>query len=338
LQSRASATKPAANAAGAARSHSKADHGFARRRAARRAAARARSKARVVVDLTPAQRAVPALSLPTSPRGRRVGRAVVVLLVGVALHALVLLIGIASGRLVDQQPRRQQVTVELAPPPPPPPPPEPEPEPPVVEAVAEPAPEPPPPKPKKRPPKKAPPPPPPETKPEPPPPPAAKPPPRIVGLSLDSTAAQGDGPAFAVGNTRAGSTGERAADAKKVPKVGQGDIVEQVPEGPMAVNRTATRIPTVGVTLTKPKIKKRPDPQYPPTLKAQGIETDVLVSVVVGLDGKPKTVRLLKKAPYEEFNDSARKAASAYEFEPARKGGKVIEYTLSFTIRFRLEE
>ena len=55
---------------------------------------------------------------------------------------------------------------------------------------------------------------------EPPKEPEKKPPPRIVGLSFESTVGEGDGegPSFAVGNTRLGETERIAAKKEDVPK------------------------------------------------------------------------------------------------------------------------
>jgi protein TonB len=160
------------------------------------------------------------------------------------------------------------------------------------------------------------------------------PPPRVVGLTFESTTGEaGDGPAFAVGNTHQGETEKIAAAPKLVPK-------EVVNKGPTTVtpNKVATRLPMAGVTYTQPKIKKRVEPSYPATLKTQGVESEVVVLVSIGGDGKVTKVQILKESPYPEFNLAARTAAQADEFEPATRNGEPIPYSLKYTISFRLKD
>ena len=159
------------------------------------------------------------------------------------------------------------------------------------------------------------------------------PPPRVVGLSFESTVGEGggDGPAFAVGNTHQGETERIAAAPKKV-----------VNKGPTTVkptpNKIATNVPTAGVVSVPPKAKKSTTPVYPATLKAQGVEADVVVVVTIGVTGKVTKVMILKPSTYPEFNDAAKAAALQDEFEPATRDGVPYETTLKYTIRFRLND
>ena len=160
------------------------------------------------------------------------------------------------------------------------------------------------------------------------------PPPRVVGLTFESTTGEsGEGPAFAVGNTHQGGTERTAAAPKLVPR-------ETIMSGPSATspNRLATRLPMAGVTYTQPKIRKRAAPVYPPTLKTQGVESEVVVLVSIDTLGKVTKVRILKESPYPEFNQAAKTAAMADEFEPATRNGGPIPYSLKYTIFFRLKD
>jgi TonB family protein len=160
------------------------------------------------------------------------------------------------------------------------------------------------------------------------------PPPRVVGLTFESTTGTGgDGPAFAVGNTHQGETEKVAAAPKLVPK-------EVVNQGPTKVtpNKVATHVPMAGVTFTQPKVRKRVEPAYPSTLKTQGVEADVVVLVAIDAEGKVTKVQILKESPYPEFNQAARQAALADEFDPATRNGEPIPYSLKYTISFRLKD
>jgi protein TonB len=245
---------------------------------------------------------------------------VTLLLLGAAaIHVGVVAIGfLIGGREPARRERIEQtVRVEVRePPPPPPPPPEekrPEPPkpppPPIVKKVA-----PPPPQPKTAEPPKG-------------------PPPRVVGISLDSTSDQGGGPSFAVGDTRAGQTAERAA----APKPPEAAPPPPAPTQATTKNAVASRIPVAGVQYTPPKRKRPHEPPYPETLKAQEIEADVTVMVSIAADGKVSHVKIIAAAPYPEFNVSAEKAAREEEFEPALRDGVAIPYTISYKYRFRLE-
>ena len=198
-----------------------------------------------------------------------------------------------------------------------PPEPEPVPEPPKIKAKAK-------PKPKAEPP--------PEEPVEP-----AKPPPRkIVGLDLGSTVEGGAGPSFGTGNALDGATARKAADPKEVkPNPGSSTKPEKADTGP---NRVASILPRTNQKLVKPKRKKRVKPDYPPTLRAQGIEANVVVQVEIDAEGKVKSVEIISPAPEAEFNEAAKAAALKETFQPASQNGKAIPFRLSFTYRYRIND
>jgi protein TonB len=291
------------------------------RRRLERQAARQRIAAHARKRLTAAQRAHDPLARAPS-LGRRLGKVLLSFLGSSAVHAGVVALGFVLGsmHIGRREHIRQEVTIEVRerkpePPPPPPPPP---PEPPKPEQIE---------KPVRPPPKmaKAPPPPPAEA--------PKGPPPRVVGLSLESTSEGGGGPAFAVGQTRMGQTAERAEEPKPLPQA----EAPPVPS-PEKTNRVASRIPVDGVTILPPKRKQNREPPYPEALKAQSIEADVSVMVVVGTDGKVTKVTVLKGSPYAEFNEIAKQFALDEEYEPATRDGVPFPYPLSYLIRFRLKD
>ncbi len=173
---------------------------------------------------------------------------------------------------------------------------------------------------------------------EPPKEPDKKPPPRIVGLNFESTVGEGsgEGPAFAVGNTRLGETDKVAAKKDDVPKERPAPV--NGTEMPTTANQAATRVPSKGVTFTEAKYKKQVKPDFPPTLKAQGIEADVEVLVFIDATGKVTNVKILHESPYPEFNDNAKKAALAQEWEPATRNGEAMPSTKKYSYRFRITD
>ena len=182
----------------------------------------------------------------------------------------------------------------------------------------------------------------PENKPKPKPKPAdtpdLPPPPRkIVGLNLGSTVAGGNGPSFATGTSLDGETDSKAVDpnqAAHAPKDGATDGDIDAPK----TNRKATRIPTAGVTLVKPKPKSRVKPTYPPTLRAQGIEANVVVEVSIDASGNVTKARLIDGSKYDDMNAQALIAAKKETFSPATRDGVAIPFTITYTIRFRLND
>jgi protein TonB len=167
--------------------------------------------------------------------------------------------------------------------------------------------------------------------PQPPPDPAKKLPPpktqrrRIVGLSFESTAVGGKGPAYAVGNTRMGETDRVASEP---------DLAKTPPPS----NRVSQRIPTASVKFDPPEKVRRIVPDYPPELKAQGIEADLVLRVTIAADGAVREVGILKGATEPEFNASAVRAAQREIYRPARRNGTAVEHTIQFAVRFRLTD
>ena len=158
---------------------------------------------------------------------------------------------------------------------------------------------------------------------------------RVVGISFESTVKGGNGPAFAVGNTRMGTTGERAENASDVKAV-RGTAYRPGAKKPNG-NQVATSIPTAAVSLVKPKRLASSEPVYPKLLKAQGIEGNVAVLIRIDTDGKVTSVKVVKGSGYPEFDEAAKAAALKERYSPAVRGSDAIEYTLKYTYRFRVK-
>jgi TonB family protein len=92
------------------------------------------------------------------------------------------------------------------------------------------------------------------------------------------------------------------------------------------------------VKIAAPKRKRAKEPPYPPTLRSQGVEADVMVMVSLDATGKVLSVKIIKGSQYPEFDEAAKTAALAEEFAPAMRDDVPIPYTLSYTYRFRLED
>jgi protein TonB len=317
---------------------------LAERAAAKRASARRRIHARVLHPID-----VPHLVRdPLLRRRSRVASllaALRLLCAALGLHLIGLVVLVTAGRLVPERPRfapAQPLTVRILETPSPdlapaaPTPVEPEPS---VPAALEPAqPEPPKPKPPK--------PPPPAQAAQPAPPPSdptpandapagsAEPIP-LIGLSLESTVS-GTGPAFVTGTSRMGET-PRQAQPSGAASSGPSPAGSGVGAAGTS-QRAATNIPTRDETLEKPRRLQLREPPYPATLRAQGIEGDVLVTVSIDALGVVQQASVLRGSGHAEFDAAALSAARAERFAPATRDGTPVPYTLSYTYRFRIED
>lgn len=140
--------------------------------------------------------------------------------------------------------------------------------------------------------------------PRPPPPPTTAPVRRIVGLSLESTVS-GGGPAFAVGNTRMGQTAAVAEDPGSV-------------------------VPLPGMPAPPAKrVSVKPD--YPAALKAQHIQGDVRLEVVVDTTGKVSKVTVISSSGFDELDQAAVAAAWREQYDPSP-----VPHLIPFTTYFRL--
>jgi len=164
---------------------------------------------------------------------------------------------------------------------------------------------------------------------------------RVVGLSLESTVVGGAGPAFAVGSTRMGKTRRRADDPEKAKAAtGTGGPGSEVgsDSGPVKGNRVASRLPTGNAPIVAPRRLSAPKPVYPPLLKEQGIEGEVVLLATIDARGRVTGVEVVSPAPQPEFNLAAVKAAKRGRWSPATRGGRPMVFSQSYTVRFRIND
>ena len=86
---------------------------------------------------------------------------------------------------------------------------------------------------------------------------------------------------------------------------------ELAAQEPPPTQRKASHIPTRDEAFEKPQRLSADKPPYPETLKAQGIEANVLVRIDIDAEGRVTRVDILKGSGYPEFDEAARKAAHA---------------------------
>ncbi len=89
-----------------------------------------------------------------------------------------------------------------------------------------------------------------------------------------------------------------------------------------------------GVEVPAPKRTRFVPPEYPPEAKALGQRGIVILSLVIGIDGKVVSGEVVRSIP--AFDEAALAAAKQWEYEVTRVQGKPVAVRLSVPITFAL--
>ena len=82
---------------------------------------------------------------------------------------------------------------------------------------------------------------------------------------------------------------------------------------------------------------KTPPPEYPDTMKRQGVSGVVAVSIVIDEKGTVISATVAKSSQ-AEFESSAVDAVKKWKFKPAQKDGLPVKMKVTVPIRFNLED
>jgi TonB family protein len=86
-----------------------------------------------------------------------------------------------------------------------------------------------------------------------------------------------------------------------------------------------------------PKARTAPAIRYPARLRRRGVEGDVVVAFVVGMNGRPERSSIsVVSTPHEQFSAAATELVLQSTFEPGRKGGRDVRVRVEQVIRFTL--
>lgn len=86
---------------------------------------------------------------------------------------------------------------------------------------------------------------------------------------------------------------------------------------------------------TAPHPTYMPDPQYSKEARKKKKQGTILMETVVGLDGLPHDIRVLRPIGYG-LDQQAVKALSQWKFEPGTKDGQPVSVLLQIEMDFRL--
>ena len=78
---------------------------------------------------------------------------------------------------------------------------------------------------------------------------------------------------------------------------------------------------------------KPPDPEFPPTAREKMVRGEVIIQVLVKLDGSTEVVGVIKSLPYGCV-ESAKENAKLFRWKPALKEGKPVEAWGIITVEF----
>lgn len=79
-------------------------------------------------------------------------------------------------------------------------------------------------------------------------------------------------------------------------------------------------------------------PKYPPASIRQHQEGEVMLKVLVGVDGAPEEITVERSSGHRELDQAAIAAAKTWVFNPGRKDGKPYRGYALVPIKFSLNE
>lgn len=91
--------------------------------------------------------------------------------------------------------------------------------------------------------------------------------------------------------------------------------------------------------ITKPVAANyldNPPPTYPEKARLNKHQGTVLLDVLVEKEGSPKTIAIHTSSGYRSLDQAAVSAVKRWKFEPARRGSKRVEATVTIPVIFKL--
>ncbi len=122
------------------------------------------------------------------------------------------------------------------------------------------------------------------------------------------------------------------------------DIPVNVPAGkisetpfPQTEQNSAIRSEEIKTEPAIPRYKNNPPPEYPEMARRRGYEGEVLLAVLVSVEGRVASVEVKKPSAHSILDRAAVQAVAAWEFEPARRMGYPVPLWVDIPVRFVLK-
>jgi protein TonB len=112
-----------------------------------------------------------------------------------------------------------------------------------------------------------------------------------------------------------------------------GGIVGGMPTPPPPT--LAPKVVRVGGQIKSPELIYRVPPEYPELAVQARLAAIVIVEALVGLDGRVKSVTVLRGAPL--FDEPAVAAVKQWRYKPLLLNGMPTEFLLTATVKFRID-
>jgi TonB family protein len=93
----------------------------------------------------------------------------------------------------------------------------------------------------------------------------------------------------------------------------------------------------VGGNVGEPRILSRKNPIYPEALRANGIEGDVMIRAIIGIDGGLLSARVVNTQVDPQLARTAIEAVNQWRYSPAQLNGLPVETDTVITVAFRLK-
>jgi TonB family protein len=134
----------------------------------------------------------------------------------------------------------------------------------------------------------------------------------------------------------------RAGDAPAPPAAPEPPAPASPPEAhastspPVGVTTETVRKYIEGGPISKPTVRERVAPKYPPEMREQGISGRIIARLVIDKDGFVQDVEIVE-SPAGAFSEAATEALEQWTFEPATLNGDPVAVSYIVTLMFRLE-
>lgn len=114
---------------------------------------------------------------------------------------------------------------------------------------------------------------------------------------------------------------------------------QQAPAAPAAAPAPASAaVQKVELPTSSADYLHNPKPLYPKLSERRGEQGTVLLSVLVGADGRAKEVSVKSSSGYERLDQAAREAVLGWTFVPGKRNGAAVEMSVDVPIRFKPSE
>jgi len=113
--------------------------------------------------------------------------------------------------------------------------------------------------------------------------------------------------------------------------------ISKIPPPPQTEHTSTPRPEEIKTEPAMPRYKKNPPPQFPEMARRRGYEGEVLLAVLVSVNGTVASVKVKESSGHSILDRAAVQAVAAWEFEPARRMGSPVPLWVDIPVRFVLK-